>query len=41
MKAFVLECTDLPPFAAEIRASTGLPVFDFMTMVNYIHATLC
>lgn len=40
IKAFVLECTDLPPFAADIRNKTGLPVFDFMTMVNYIHSTL-
>ena len=40
IRAFVLECTDLPPFAAEIRARTGLPVFDFISLVNYIHATL-
>lgn len=40
IRAFVLECTDLPPFAEEIRSRTGLPVFDFITMVNYIHSTL-
>ncbi|MFA0889898.1 MAG: aspartate/glutamate racemase family protein [Synergistales bacterium] len=38
--AFVLECTDLPPFAAAIRNMTGLPVFDFITMVNTVHASL-
>ncbi|MFG0261114.1 MAG: aspartate/glutamate racemase family protein [Novipirellula sp. JB048] len=38
--AFVLECTDLPPFAEEIRQATGLPVFDFISMANYVfHAT--
>ena len=39
-RAFVLECTDLPPFAAEIRGVTGLPVFDFITLVNTVHASL-
>ncbi len=38
--AFVLECTDLPPFAEEIRKETGLPVFDIITLVNYIHESL-
>jgi len=35
--AFVLECTDLPPFSEDIRRSFKLPVFDFMTMVKYIY----
>jgi Asp/Glu/hydantoin racemase len=39
-RAFVLECTDLPPFAEEIRDATGLPVFDFITLVNTVHASL-
>lgn len=39
-RAFVLECTDLPPFAEEIRRETGLPVFDFITLVNYAYAAL-
>lgn len=40
IRAFVLECTDLPPFSARIRQQTGLPVFDFITMANYLHASL-
>ena len=36
IKAIVLECTDLPPFAQKIRDTTGLPVFDFNSMANYI-----
>lgn len=40
IRAFVLECTDLPPFSSAIRSQTGLPVFDFLTMVNYLHSTL-
>lgn len=38
--AFVLECTDLPPFAEEIRAKSNLPVFDFITMVQYVYSAL-
>jgi len=40
IRAVVLECTDLPPFAEEIRGVTGLPVFDFITLVNAVHASL-
>ncbi len=40
IRAFVLECTDLPPYAATIRRRTGLPVFDVITMVNYLHSSL-
>lgn len=40
IRAFVLECTDLPPYAAMIRRHTGLPVFDFISMVNYVHSSL-
>lgn len=35
--AFVLECTDLPPFADAIRRATGRPVFDFVTLTNYAY----
>ena len=32
--AIVLECTDLPPFARKIGRATGLPVFDFSSMIT-------
>lgn len=35
--AFILECTDLPPFADAIRKKTALPVFDIVTLTNYIY----
>lgn len=38
--AFVLECTDLPPYSAAIRRQSGLPVFDFISMVNYVHSSI-
>lgn len=35
--AIVLECTDLPPFAAAIRRTVGLPVFDIVTLTQMVH----
>ena len=40
IRAFVLECTDLPPYSEAIRRQSGLPVFDFITMVNYLHSAI-
>lgn len=40
IRAFVLECTDLPPYSSAIRRQSGLPVFDFITMVNYLHSAI-
>ena len=40
IRAYVLECTDLPPFSAEIREKTGLPVFDIITLAHAVHASL-
>jgi Asp/Glu/hydantoin racemase len=35
--AIVLECTNMPPYRAEIQAATGLPVFDITTLVRMVH----
>jgi len=35
--AFVLECTDLPPFSNAVRKATGRPVFDFVTLTNFVY----
>ena len=39
--AIILECTDLPPFSAAIRKSTGLPVFDIVTLANMVYDAIC
>ncbi len=35
MGAIILECSMLPPYAKAVQEATGLPVFDFLTMINY------
>ncbi|KAB1082165.1 aspartate/glutamate racemase family protein [Neorhizobium galegae] len=38
IRAIVLECTNMPPYAAAVRHATGLPVFDIYSMINWFHA---
>lgn len=33
--ALVLECTNMPPFSAELQRVYGLPVYDVVSMINY------
>lgn len=40
VRALLLECSLLPPFARAVQDATGLPVFDFTTLVNMVHSTL-
>jgi hypothetical protein len=35
--AFLLECSDLPPYARSVREATGLPVFDWAGFIRYVH----
>jgi len=35
--AILLECSCLPPYAAAVHDATGLPVFDYITMINHVH----
>lgn len=38
--AIVLECTNMPPYAAAVRAATGLPVHDITSLLNSRWAAL-
>ena len=38
--ALLLECSDMPPFSWAVQNATGLPVFDFITMIKWIHSAV-
>src|SRR2546428_473177 len=40
ISAIVLECTNMPPYAADIQRETGLPVFDIVSLVTMVHTAL-
>ncbi|MGH2825647.1 MAG: aspartate/glutamate racemase family protein [Actinomycetota bacterium] len=35
--AILMECSDLPPYSAAVQRATGLPVFDWIGFINYVH----
>ena len=35
--AIVLECTNMPPYAAEMQREIGLPIFDIYTLVLWVY----
>jgi Asp/Glu/hydantoin racemase len=38
--ALVLECTNLPPYSARIQQATGLPVWDAIGLVRWVHGAV-
>ena len=38
--AIVLECTNMPPYAAALKAAVGLPIYDIYSMITWFHAGL-
>jgi len=34
--AILLECSLLPPYAAAVHKATNLPVYDYLTLINYL-----
>ncbi len=40
VRVILLECSLLPPYGAAVRAATGLPVFDYVTMINYVYSAV-
>jgi Asp/Glu/hydantoin racemase len=40
VKALLLECSLLPPYAAALQQAVGVPVFDYVTMINYVFSAV-
>lgn len=38
--AIVLECTNMPPYAADLARAVGRPVYDIYSLVTWLHAGL-
>lgn len=38
--AIVLECTNMPPFAADVSQEAGLPVYDIVSLINYVEGSM-
>ncbi len=38
--AILLECSMLPPYGAAVQEATGLPVFDYLSMVDHVASSL-
>lgn len=38
--AILLECSDMPPYAWAIQNAVRLPVFDFITLINWVHQAM-
>ncbi len=36
--AILLECSDLPPYAHAVQKAVNLPVFDFVTLIRWVHS---
>jgi Asp/Glu/hydantoin racemase len=40
VKVILLECSVLPPYAAAVQEAVQLPVFDYVTMIDYVHSAI-
>jgi Asp/Glu/hydantoin racemase len=40
VRAVLLECSMLPPYGAAVQEAVGLPVFDFVTMIDYVFSAV-
>lgn len=39
--AILLECSDMPPYAHAVQAAVQRPVFDFTTLIRWLHLSVC
>lgn len=40
VKSILLECSMLPPYGRDVRRAVNLPVYDYLTMIDYVYSSL-
>ena len=40
VRAILLECSLLPPYAAAVQAAVNLPIFDYITLINFVFSAV-
>jgi hypothetical protein len=40
IRAILLECSLLPPYGAAVQDAVNLPVFDYITMINFVFSAV-
>jgi hypothetical protein len=40
VKSVLLECSCLPPYGAAVQKAVGVPVFDYITMINFVFSAV-
>jgi aspartate/glutamate racemase len=40
VQSILLECSMLPPYGEAVQQATGLPVFDYLTMIDYVYSSI-
>ena len=40
VKSILMECSMMPPYGIAVQEATGLPVYDFLTMIDFVQSAL-
>ena len=40
VKSILLECSMLPPYGKDVQQAVNLPVYDYLTMIDYVYSSV-
>jgi hypothetical protein len=40
IRSLLLECSMMPPYSEAVQQATALPVYDFLTMIDYVYSAV-